>query len=74
MTVKAIYQNGIFRPTEPVNWPENSEVQVSLGLERPSQAETEEERRAREEVLEILSHRYHSGHSDTAERHNEHQP
>ena len=30
MTVRAIYENGVFRPTEPVNLPERAEVQVLL--------------------------------------------
>jgi hypothetical protein len=30
MTVKAIYESGVFRPTQPVNLPEHAEVQVVL--------------------------------------------
>ena len=70
MTVKAIYKNGIFRPLEPVNLPENSEVEVRL----PAEAESAEERQAREGIMKIMSRRYNSGQRDTAERHNEHQP
>lgn len=70
MTVRAIYEKGMFRPLSPVNLPENAEVEVVL----PTDAETPEQRRAREEIMEILSRRYYSGQSDTAERHNEHQP
>ena len=70
MTIKAIYEKGVFRPTEPVNLPEKAEVQVVL----PGEVESAADRRAREEILEILSHRYDSGDTDTAARHNEHQP
>jgi predicted DNA-binding antitoxin AbrB/MazE fold protein len=41
MTVKAIYKNGVFVPTEPVDLPESSEVRVSYprARRRLSQAE-----------------------------------
>jgi predicted DNA-binding antitoxin AbrB/MazE fold protein len=70
MTVKAIYENGQFRPVEPVNLPENTLVEVTL----PSDVETAQQREAREEIVKIMSRRYNSGQRDTAERHNEHQP
>ncbi len=70
MTVKAIYEKGVFRPTEPVDLPEMAEVEVIL----PSEVESEKDRRAREEILQILSHSYETGQTDTAARHNEHQP
>jgi predicted DNA-binding antitoxin AbrB/MazE fold protein len=69
MTIKAIYEKGVFRPTEPVDLPEKAEVEVLL----PAEVESAADRQAREEILEILSHRYDSGQTDTAERHNEHQ-
>ena len=70
MTVKAIYEKGVFRPVEPVHLPEKAEVEVTL----PAEAETEADRKAREEILEIMSHSYDTGQTDTAARHNEHQP
>ena len=66
MTVRAIYENGVFRPTEPVNLPERAEVQVVL-------PETADEQ-GLDEIYRILGESYASGHTDTAERHNEHQP
>jgi AF2212-like protein len=30
MTVKAVYENGVFRPKEPVDLPEKTEVEVVL--------------------------------------------
>jgi len=38
MTVRAIYENGVFRPTEPVNLPENAEVEVLCLRRRPKTA------------------------------------
>jgi predicted DNA-binding antitoxin AbrB/MazE fold protein len=71
MTVRAIYENGTFRPLTPVNLPEKAEVEVVLPGDQEEFARRE---RARIEVTEILSRRHRSGQTDTAERHNEHQP
>jgi predicted DNA-binding antitoxin AbrB/MazE fold protein len=74
MTIKAIYENGVFRPTEPVCIAEKTEVEVVLPSELENDADFERRERARQDIMEILSHSYPSGHTDTAERHNEHQP
>ena len=74
MTVKAIYENGLFRPVEPVNLPEKAEVDIVLPGEQADEIEFASREEARKGVMEILSRRYRSGHTDTAERHNEHQP
>ena len=71
MTVKAIYENGLFRPLTPVSLPENAEVELHFAT---TEQESPADRRAREEVMEILSHSYATGQTDTAARHNEHQP
>jgi predicted DNA-binding antitoxin AbrB/MazE fold protein len=68
-TIHAIYENGVFRPTEPVGFPEGSPVVVTLNAAPSAADEAHLDR-----VYEILSRRYKSGHHDTAERHNEHQP
>jgi hypothetical protein len=78
--INAIYENGIFRPTEPVDLPEGTAVLVA-----PSAPPAKGEPSVRElappgtpegllRIYEVMSHRYSSGHHDTAERHNEHQP
>jgi predicted DNA-binding antitoxin AbrB/MazE fold protein len=75
--IDAIYEDGVFKPTGPVNLPERAKVQVHAVEPQPETGDDEDferNERARKEVLEILSHRYRSGHTDTAERHNEHQP
>lgn len=67
--ITAIFENGVFRPTAPVNLPDKCEVvfepKVVMKCDDPAHLDR---------VYEILSHRYKSGHHDTAERHNEHQP
>lgn len=67
-TIRAVYENGVFRPLEPVDLPDRTEVNVE-----PHTADTN---RASEmgSVYEVLSRRYRSGSCDTAARHNEHQP
>lgn len=69
--VRAIYQEGVFRPLEPVDLPEASEVLVTPVLPRALRPQSPE---ARARVLEILGRRHCSGEHDVAERHNEHQP
>lgn len=64
MTVRAIYENGVFRPVEPLTLPEHLEVEVVLPSEKTQQ----------EEIFAILRTTIPSGETDVAERHNEHQP
>ena len=76
-TVPAIYENGLFRPIGPVDLDEGTRVRVVVAdaTEANDDAEpTPAQVEARMKVYEILSRRYNSGHHDTAERHNEHQP
>ncbi len=67
-TIYAIYENGVFRPLDPVDLPEHARVRVEADetVKNPTDGN--------DEIDEILSRRYRSGHRDTAERHNEHQP
>ena len=68
--IHAIYENGVFRPTEPVDLPEHTEVRVEPRTVEGHRAEEA----ALDRVYEILSRRYDSGRSDVAARHDEHQP
>jgi predicted DNA-binding antitoxin AbrB/MazE fold protein len=68
--VHAVFEDGVFRPTEPVDLPERCQVI----FEPKVVGEPEPIREGLDRVYEILSRRYSSGHTDTAERHNEHQP
>ena len=63
--VHAIFENGVFRPLQPVQLPESCEVEFEPRLVRPVSMEG---------VLQVLSERFRSGEADVAERHNEHQP
>ena len=78
--ILAIYENGVFRPTEAVDLPERTEVENEARVVR-KEAEpgaTDDSNRElaakRAKVYAILGERYHSGHFDTADRHNEHRP
>jgi predicted DNA-binding antitoxin AbrB/MazE fold protein len=73
-TIRARWEQGVFRPIRPVNLPEATEVEVVVPAAAPDEVETPKQKRDREEILEILSRSYNSGQTDTAERHNEHQP
>jgi hypothetical protein len=75
----AIYENGIFRPTEPVDLPEGSEVTVepcpaSIRQPQPTDPEFAHLDPGLARIYAILSERYDSGQTDLADRHNEHQP
>ncbi len=67
-TITAVYENGMFRPTVPVDLPEGTTVHV---LPAPPHAEQDE---ARRQVFEILSNSYDTGDTEAAARHDEHQP
>ena len=70
-SVRAIYENGVFRPLEPVDLPEGREVLVTSRQSLPLPPTNPEEMA---EIHDILGRRYRSGEHDVAERHNEHQP
>lgn len=66
--IHAIYEDGVFKPTEPVNLPENSEVEFEIKVADDNQ------QLSIEDVYAVLGKRYDSGQDDVAERHDEHQP
>jgi predicted DNA-binding antitoxin AbrB/MazE fold protein len=67
-TITAVYENGMFRPTGPVDLPEGATVHVV-----PAPLRTEQDE-ARRRVFEILSQSYDTGDPEAAARHDEHQP
>ena len=73
ITVPAIYENGVFRPLEKVVLPESSKVSVLLPDE-PAPTLPPGVPPTLAAVYAVMAERYKSGHHDTAERHNEHQP
>jgi len=66
--IHAIFERGVFRPTEPVDLPENSEVEFEIEV-----ADAVDESSI-EDVYSVLGNRYDSGQDDVASRHDEHQP
>ncbi len=66
--IHAVFEGGVFRPREPVELPEGSEVEFEPRMVRAGNSESESLAR----VYEILGSRYESGERDVAARHNEH--
>jgi len=66
--IHAIFEHGVFRPTEPVNLPENSEVEFEI------EVAVAVDESSIEDVYSVLGNRYDSGQDDVASRHDEHQP
>jgi predicted DNA-binding antitoxin AbrB/MazE fold protein len=69
MTIQAVYENGVFRPTEAVDLPDPCRVEVDV-----RQLDQQPEIPTLDDVYAILGRRHASGEHDLAERHNEHQP
>ncbi len=69
-TVRAIFENGVFRPSGKVDLPDRCEVEFEPKIvsAAPPQKET------LAGICEILAHSYKTGDPRIAERHNEHQP
>ena len=65
-SIHAVYENGVFRPTERPDLPDGSEVEFEPRLLSPR---TPEDHRAR--ILHLLSQRIETGEPDMAERHDE---
>jgi predicted DNA-binding antitoxin AbrB/MazE fold protein len=73
MTIRAVYENGVFRPTTTIGLPEGTAVELHV-VEREIDVRSLVPPGTDEgliQIYEILARRYESGHSDTAERHNE---
>lgn len=74
-TVTAIYENGAFRPTEPVDLPEGTCVRIQAIPENPAEAGQGGQgdgKAVDERIYAVLSESQSSGHVDTAARHDEH--
>lgn len=71
-TVHAIYENGVFRPVEPVDLPDRTAVQFEPRvIAEPSEPRHVPLPEGLAKIYEILGRRYRSGSTDTAARHNE---
>ena len=73
MTIHAIYEEGVFRPLEPVELPERTKVLVT---EEPMSQLPHISKERQAAIYGILSQRFDDPDSpgNLAERHNEHQP
>jgi predicted DNA-binding antitoxin AbrB/MazE fold protein len=69
MTIHAVYENGVFRPTVKVDLPDACEVEVEI-----RQINAKANIPTLDDVYAILGRRHASGQHDLAARHNEHQP
>jgi predicted DNA-binding antitoxin AbrB/MazE fold protein len=69
--IHAIFEGGVFKPTEPVNLPEHSAVEVHVPESAAQPTAMNERHRANKRLSEILSRIYETGQTDTAARHNE---
>lgn len=70
--IRAIYENGVFRPTESVNLPERTEVDVVLPKTFPTDPPKDVDPDALQRVYDVLGRRRDLGLSDLAARHDEH--
>jgi predicted DNA-binding antitoxin AbrB/MazE fold protein len=66
--IHAIYENGVFRPVQPISLPERCEVEVEIHAVR-----SETQQPSLDDVYAILGARHSSGQHDVAARHDEHQ-
>lgn len=69
-TIHAVFEQGVFRPLDKVELPENTEVEFeprTTGARKPMKP-------GMAAIYAILSERYETGETDVAARHNEHQP
>lgn len=69
-TIHAIFEDGVFRPREPVGMPEGCEVEFEPRIVRVDDNGND----ALARVYELLAKRFESGEHDAAARHDEHQP
>ncbi len=66
-TVKAVYENGVFRPKEPVRLAEKAEVDVIL----PAESELGDDDPSGWKAIDRIIGSVNSGISDIAEKHDE---
>ena len=74
MTIHAVYEHGVFRPTEKVDLPEGQEVEVQVKITPPTPPKQAPMSEGLAKIYAILGERFDTGEHDLAERHNEHQP
>lgn len=71
--IPVIYEDGVFKPQCPVELPEHTRLAIDPQTAEPAQKE-KPPLDGVDSIFDILDRRYKSGFTDTAERHNEHNP
>jgi len=75
IAIRAVYENGVFRPSEPVRLADRTEVEFEYRAVEPTIAERIESIRSTDPglaaIYKVLARRHESGHVDTAERNND---
>lgn len=69
MTIRAVFENGVFRPKEKVDFPDRCDVEIEV-----PRISAEGKKPSLDEVYALLSQRFDSCERDVAARHDEHQP
>ena len=70
-TIKATFEDGVLKPTQPLDLPAHAQFRLTVELMEESD---KDQSTPMTKIYEILSRQYASGHSDTSVRHNQHQP
>jgi predicted DNA-binding antitoxin AbrB/MazE fold protein len=70
-TVKAVYEDGVFKPKEPVSLQEHAEVEVLIPNPAPSPVATDDNDTTGWKAIDELIGSVRSGLTDVAERHDE---
>ena len=70
MTVHAVYEDGVFKPKEPVDLPDRIEVE----FEPRAVAAGNSKEMAMTKIYEIMTRSHDGAEADLAQRHDEHQP
>jgi predicted DNA-binding antitoxin AbrB/MazE fold protein len=74
-SIRAVYENGVFRPMDEVDLPENCEVTIeAVPVDADLARIMTVDPTAMKRVYQLMSEEFDSGQTDLAERHNEHQP
>ena len=68
--IHAIFEDGVFKPQDPVHLPERTQVEFEPRVIEPHS----EDRANQEAIYALLRESFASGETDVAERHDEHQP
>ena len=67
MTVKAVYENGVFKPREPIHLDEHTEVEVVIPVAPPGDADDPTGWKAAEALIGFID----DAPADVAERHDD---